>query len=76
MKVLKIVKSVYWGLCWVSVAARGFVASRASSRVEVHRYFHCGRFSCWGPWALEHTGFRSCGSWFIEHRLSSCETWT
>ena len=40
---------------------------------------HCGGFSCCGAWAL---GVRasvvaahelsSCGSWTLEHRLSSC----
>ena len=40
---------------------------------------HCGGFSCFGVWILEHTGFSSlahglssCGSQALEHRLNSC----
>ena len=32
---------------------------------------HCGGFSC-GAQSLGHLGFSSCGSWALEHRLSSC----
>ena len=39
----------------------------------------CGGFSCCGAWALGCLGFSSCGtwlsscgSWALEHRLSSC----
>ena len=28
-----------------------------------------------GAWALGCTGFSSCGSWALEHRLSSCRAW-
>ena len=34
---------------------------------------HCG-FSCFGARALGRTGFSSCGSWVLEHRLNGCGT--
>ena len=45
---------------------------------------HCGGFSCWGVWTVGHAtvepvvaacGLSSCGSWALEHRLSTCDTW-
>ena len=36
---------------------------------------HCCGFSHWGPWALGHMGFSSCGLRAPERRLSSCGTW-
>ena len=33
---------------------------------------HCGGFSCWRTWAVEHMGFRGCGSQALEHGLGSC----
>ena len=47
----------YFWLCWV------FAAVGAS---------HCGGFFWCRAWALGPTGFSSCSSWALEHRLSSC----
>ena len=38
------------------------------------RVSHCSGFSCCRAWALGPLGFRSCGSWALEHRLNSCDT--
>ena len=32
---------------------------------------HWGGLSCWGPWVLGHTGFRSCSTW----TLLPCSMW-
>ena len=65
---------IYFWLCWVFVAALWFslvVASGGSSSLR------CASFSL--QWLLllrstgsRHTGFSSCGSRALEHRLSSC----
>ena len=39
------------------------------------RVSHCGGFSCHRATALRHTGFSSCGTRALEHRLSSCGVW-
>ena len=36
---------------------------------------HHSGFLYRGAWALGCTGLSSCGSWSLEHRLSSCDTW-
>ena len=35
---------------------------------------HCNGVSCCGAQALGYSGFSTCGSWALEHRLSSCGT--
>ena len=37
--------------------------------------FHCGGFPCYGAQALGHSGFSSCSSQALEHRLHSCGSW-
>ena len=36
---------------------------------------HCSGFSCFRSQALGFVGFGSCGSWALEQRLNSCDTW-
>ena len=36
---------------------------------------HCSGFSCFRSRALGFVGFGSCGSWAVEQRLNSCDTW-
>ena len=36
------------------------------------RASHCSAFSCWKAWAVGCTGFSSCSSRALEHRLNSC----
>ena len=65
---------IYFWLCWVFVAACRHslvVASGGYSSLQ------CVGFSL--QWLLllwsmgsRHAGFSSCGSWALEHRLSSC----
>ena len=53
------------GLCcctWVC-------GERAGPPLEVHRYFHCGGFSCWGLEVVAH-GFSSTDSAAVRHGLS------
>ena len=53
-------------LCWASSGC-GEQGLRCS-------VFSFQRFSCCRVWALEHTGFSSCGSQALEGRLSGCGT--
>ena len=47
--------------------------SQGFSLVAVGRLLCCG-FSCCTAQGIGCEGFRSCGSWALEHRLSSCGT--
>ena len=67
----------YFWLHWVFVAVRGLslvVVSRGYSSLW------CAGFSLWWLLSLQSmgsrcVGFSSCGSWALEHRLSSCGAW-
>ena len=73
----------FW-LHWVFVAAHrlSLVAAHGLSLVTAsggYSSFRCAGFSLW--WLLllpstgsRRTGFSSCGSWALEHRLSNCGT--
>ena len=64
---------IYW-LHWVFVAACG-LSLVAMSRSYSLLWF-AGFSLQWLPllWSMDsrHSGFSSCGSWALEHRLSSC----
>ena len=67
----------YFWLCWVFIAGWGFslvAMSRGHSLVCGVQASHCGGSSCCRARALGLMGFRSCCSWPLEHRLSSCGT--
>ena len=64
--------SVYFWLCQVFVAAWAFLIG-AALQFQCVCFSLCG-FSCCRARALEYTGFRSCGSWALAHRLNSCST--
>ena len=56
-------------------------ASRAILRCSVWAS-HCGDFSCCRAWALGARasvvvahGLSSCGSWALEHKFCSCDSW-
>ena len=64
---------IYFWLCWVFIAACGLSPVAASVRAS-----HCSGFSCCRAQALGARasvvvarGLSSCGSWALEHRLSS-----
>ena len=66
---------LFW-LCWVFVAARGLSLVVVSGGYSL---LQCAGFSL--RWLLllwsmgsRRVGFSSCGSWALEHRLSSCGT--
>ena len=69
--------SLFW-LCWVFIAAHRLCSScseqglLSSHRAEAS---HCGGFSCCRMHPLGCSGFSSCGSWALEHRLNSCGAW-
>ena len=74
---------MYFWLCWVRVAAHGvsLVAARGATLCCGAQTSHCGSFSCCGARALGAwasvvvaRGLSNCGSWAVEHRLSSCGT--
>ena len=65
-------KFIYLWLCWVIVALHRpslAVESGGDPSVAVHTLVLLR------TWALGHTGFGSCGSQVLQHRLSSCGTW-
>ena len=76
---------IYFWSHWVFLAVRGLslvVESRgyiSSCSVQAsHRsdFFHC-KAQALGAWAsvVAESGFSSCDSWALEHRLSSCGPW-
>ena len=62
--------SRYWMLRWLSVVAESGVGVGGGSSGCCPQVSHCGAFCC-AAQALECTGFSSCGSQALEHRLSS-----
>ena len=66
-----------FSLRWLLVAEHGLQAhglrqlQHSGSVVAAHRP-QSVQASVVAAWALGHTGFSSCGSWALEHRLSSC----
>ena len=68
------------GLCCCTWAFSSCGEGRARSTLHCGAWAsHCGGFSCCGARALGAQasvvvapGFSSCGSWSLEHRLSSC----
>ena len=65
---------IYFWLCWVFIAVCGLSLVAASGGYSSLR---CTGFSLWWLLLLRSTdsrraGFSSCGSWALEHRLSSC----
>ena len=71
---LKFILFIYFWLHWVFVAARGLSLVAASGG---YSSLQCVGFSLWWLLLLRSSGFRpvgfsSCGSWALEHRLSSC----
>ena len=76
---LKFIYFIYFifGCVGSSLLHVGFALVAASGGYSSMR---CTGFSLW--WLLllwstgsRHAGFSSCGSWALEHRLSSCGTW-
>ena len=68
----KFIVFIYFWLCWVFVALRGLSLVGASGGYSL---LWCVGFSLWWLLLLQGTrcaGFSSCGSWALEHRLSSC----
>ena len=68
---------IYFWLRWVFVAARGLSLVVVSGG---YSSFRCAGFSSRWLLLLRSTGsrcagFSSCGSWALEHRLSSCGAW-
>ena len=68
---------VFFGCSGFSLIHAGFSVVAAS---EGYSSLHCMGFSLW--WLLllwsrgsKHASFSSCGSWALEHWLSSCGTW-
>ena len=58
-----------WMLRWLSVVAESGVGGGSSGCCP--QVSHCGAFCC-AAQAVERTGFSSCASQALEHRLSSC----
>ena len=74
---------IYLWLCWVFTATQAFSGCGEwgllfSCGTQVS---HCSDFSCCRAQALRHMSFsrgvwvNNCGSWALEHRLSSCGVW-
>ena len=59
--------------CCVAFSLVAAKAKRGYSLVAVHRLLIAVASLLWTQ-ALGHTGFGSCSSWSLEHRLSSCGT--
>ena len=69
---------IYFWLCWVFVAAHGLSLVVVSGSYSL---LLCVGFSLQWLLLLRSTGsrcagFSSCGTWALEHRLSSCGAWT
>ena len=65
---------IYFWLCWVFVAAQGLclvAASGGYSPAAACRLL----ILVASPVAEQSLGFSGCGSWALEHSLSSCGTW-
>ena len=75
---------IYFWLRWVFIAVCGLslVVVRGATLRCSAQPSHCGGFSCCGARALGARasvvvacGLSNCGSWALEHRLSSCGAW-
>ena len=73
--VFKFFKFIYLGLRGLQCCTRAFSSfgGQVLSSCGV-RASHCSGYFCCGVGALGHTGFGSCASQALEHRLNSCGT--